>query len=63
MTLYAMHRLILQMNRALGMFEAQKQTLAAGVSGAIFRAPVTKWATREEREGQLSVVSLCGYSC
>lgn len=32
-----LHRLILQMNRALGMFEAQKQTLAAGVPGAIFR--------------------------
>ncbi|MGC6746592.1 hypothetical protein ACP0HM_31790 [Escherichia coli] len=32
-----LHRLILQMNRALGMFEAQKQTLAAGFAGAIFR--------------------------
>lgn len=32
-----LHRLILQMNRALGMFEAAKQTLAAGVPGAIFR--------------------------
>ena len=56
MTLYVCIGLILQMNRRVGDVRGAKQTLAAGFAGAIFRAPVTKWA-REEREGPSPLVS------
>ncbi len=58
-----LHRLILQMNRALGMFEAQSKLWRLASLAQSSGAPVTKWATREEREGSSSLVSLCGYSC
>ncbi|SFF02099.1 ATP-dependent DNA helicase DinG [Phytobacter palmae] len=54
-----LHRVLLQMNRALGMFEAQSKLwrLAAMVQAS--GAPVTKWATREVRDGQLHMYFHC----
>ncbi len=59
-----LHRLILQMNRALGMFEAQSKLWRLASLAQSSGAPVTKWATREEREGATaSLVSLRGDTC
>ncbi|WP_284444367.1 helicase C-terminal domain-containing protein, partial [Escherichia coli] len=52
-------RLILQMNRALGMFEAQSKLWRLASLAQSSGAPVTKWATREEREGQLHLWFHC----
>lgn len=54
-----LHRVLLQMNRALGMFEAQSKLwrLAAMVQAS--GAPVTKWATRDQRDGQPHVWFHC----
>ncbi len=54
-----LHRLILQMNRALGMFEAQSKLWRLASLAQSSGAPVTKWATREEREGQLHLWFHC----
>ncbi|MGQ7116463.1 hypothetical protein ACUOFC_69080, partial [Escherichia sp. TWPC-MK] len=47
-----------QMNRALGMFEAQSKLWRLASLAQSSGAPVTKWATREEREGQLPEFAL-----
>lgn len=54
-----LHRVLLQMNRALGMFESQSKLwrLAAMVQAS--GAPVTKWATRDLRDGQPHVWFHC----
>lgn len=54
-----LHRLILQMNRALGMFEAQSKLWRLASLAQSSGAPVTKWATREERDGQLHLWFHC----
>ncbi len=53
-----LHRLILQMNRALGMFEAQNKS-GGWRSGVSSGAPGYGWVTREEREGQLHLWFHC----
>lgn len=59
-----LHRLILQMNRALGMFEAQSKLWRLASLAQSSGAPVTKWATREEpRRAAASLVSLRGNTC
>ncbi|SQD05651.1 ATP-dependent DNA helicase DinG [Escherichia coli] len=59
-----LHRLILQMNRALGMFRGAKQTLAAGVSGAIFRCAGDQMGDAgRARRAAASLVSLRGDTC
>ncbi len=58
-----LHRLILQMNRASGMFEAQT-TLAAGVCGAIFRCAGDQMGDAgRARRAAASLVSLRGDTC
>ena len=47
-----LHRILLQMNRALGMFEAQSKLWRLASMAQASGAPVTKWATREVRDGQ-----------
>lgn len=47
------------MNRALGMFEAQSKLWRLASLAQSSGAPVTKWATREEREGQLHLWFHC----
>ncbi|MDI8988268.1 ATP-dependent DNA helicase DinG, partial [Salmonella enterica subsp. enterica serovar Anatum] len=54
-----LHRVILQMNRALGMFEAQSKLWRLASMAQSSGAPVSKWATREIREGQLHVWFHC----
>ncbi len=51
--------MILQMNRALGMFEAQSKLWRLASMAQSSGAPVSKWATREIREGQLHVWFHC----
>lgn len=46
-----LHRLILQMNRALGMFEAQSKLWRLASLAQSSGAPVTKWATRKSAKG------------
>ncbi|WP_186805377.1 hypothetical protein, partial [Citrobacter sp. TBCS-14] len=46
-----LHRVILQMNRALGMFEAQSKLWRLASLAQSSGAPVSKWATREVRDG------------
>ncbi len=61
-----LHRLILQMNRALGMFEAQSKLwrLAAGVSGAIFRCAGDQMGDAgRARRAATPLVSLRGNTC
>jgi ATP-dependent DNA helicase DinG len=54
-----LHRLILQMNRALGMFEAQSKLWRLASLAHASGAPVSKWATRETRDGQAHVWFHC----
>lgn len=52
-----LHRILLQMNRALGMFEAQSKLWRLASMAQASGAPVTKWATREVRDGQVHLFS------
>lgn len=54
-----LHRVILQMNRALGMFEAQSKLWRLASLAQSSGAPVSKWATREARDGQIHVWFHC----
>lgn len=54
-----LHRVILQMNRALGMFESQSKLWRLASMAQASGAPVTKWATRESRDGQLHLLFHC----
>jgi ATP-dependent DNA helicase DinG len=54
-----LHRVLLQMNRALGMFEAQSKLWRLAAMAQASGAPVTKWATREMRDGQLHMYFHC----
>ncbi|SUG48623.1 ATP-dependent helicase [Salmonella enterica subsp. arizonae] len=54
-----LHRIILQMNRALGMFEAQSKLWRLASMAQSSGAPVSKWATREVRDGQMHVWFHC----
>ncbi|MTH47681.1 ATP-dependent DNA helicase DinG [Intestinirhabdus alba] len=54
-----LHRLLLQMNRALGMFEAQSKLWRLASLAHASGAPVSKWATRETRDGQAHVWFHC----
>lgn len=54
-----LHRVLLQMNRALGMFESQSKLWRLSAMAQASGAPVTKWATREVREGQLHLFFHC----
>ncbi|MDU1951682.1 MULTISPECIES: ATP-dependent DNA helicase DinG [Atlantibacter] len=54
-----LHRVLLQMNRALGMFESQSKLWRLAAMEKASGAPVTKWATREVREGQLHMFFHC----
>jgi Rad3-related DNA helicase len=47
------------MNRALGMFEAQSKLWRLAAMAQASGAPVTKWATREMRDGQLHMYFHC----
>ncbi|WP_334350191.1 ATP-dependent DNA helicase DinG [Enterobacter hormaechei] len=54
-----LHRILLQMNRALGMFEAQSKLWRLASMAQASGAPVTKWATREVRDGQVHLFFHC----
>ncbi|WP_370611731.1 ATP-dependent DNA helicase DinG [Citrobacter meridianamericanus] len=54
-----LHRVILQMNRALGMFESQSKLWRLASLAQSSGAPVSKWATREVRDGQIHVWFHC----
>lgn len=54
-----LHRVILQMNRALGMFEAQSKLWRLASLAQSSGAPVTKWVTRDVRDGQMHVWFHC----
>lgn len=54
-----LHRVLLQMNRALGMFEAQSKLWRLAAMAQASGAPVTKWATREVRDGQMHMYFHC----
>lgn len=54
-----LHRVLLQMNRALGMFEGQSKLWRLASMEQASGAPVTKWATREVREGQAHLFFHC----
>ncbi len=54
-----LHRVILQMNRALGMFEAQSKLWRLASLAHASGAPVSKWATRDVREGQSHMFFHC----
>ncbi len=54
-----LHRTILQMNRALGMFENQSKLWRLASMAQASGAPVTKWASRELRDGQLHLFFHC----
>ena len=54
-----LHRVILQMNRALGMFEGQSKLWRLASLVQASGAPVSKWATRELRDGQLHLFFHC----
>ncbi len=54
-----LHRVILQMNRALGMFEGQSKLWRLASMAQASGAPVSKWATRELRDGQLHLFFHC----
>ncbi len=56
-----LHRILLQMNRALGMFEAQSKLWRLASLAQASGAPVTKWATREARDGQVHLFPLRGH--
>jgi ATP-dependent DNA helicase DinG len=46
------HRALLQMNRALGYFESQSKLWRLSAMAEASGAPVSKWVTRDVREGQ-----------
>lgn len=52
-----LHRILLQMNRALGMFEAQSKLWRLASMAQASGAPVTKWATRDVKDGQAHLFS------
>ncbi|WNP33272.1 ATP-dependent DNA helicase DinG [Enterobacter kobei] len=54
-----LHRVILQMNRALGMFESQSKLWRLASMAQASGAPVSKWATREVRDGQIHLFFHC----
>ncbi|STT02354.1 ATP-dependent DNA helicase DinG [Klebsiella pneumoniae] len=54
-----LHRVLLQMNRALGMFGKPKQAVAPGVAGAVLRRAGNQMATRVVRDGQIHVWFHC----
>lgn len=54
-----LHRVLLQMNRALGHFEAQSKLWRLAAMTQASGAPVSKWVTRELRDGQLHM----GFHC
>lgn len=54
-----LHRVLLQMNRALGMFESQSKLWRLASLAQSSGAPVTKWATRVVRDGQIHVWFHC----
>ena len=54
-----LHRVILQMNRALGMFESQSKLWRLASMAQASGAPVTKWATRELVDGQMHLFFHC----
>ena len=54
-----LHRVLLQMNRALGMFESQSKLWRLASMAQASGAPVSKWATREVRDGQLHLFFHC----
>ncbi|STE46553.1 ATP-dependent DNA helicase DinG [Escherichia coli] len=59
-----LHRLILQMNRALGDVRGAKQTLAAGFAGAIFRCTGDQMGDAgRARRAATPLVSLRGNTC
>lgn len=47
--------LFAEMNRALGMFEAQSKLWRLASLAQSSGAPVSKWATREVRDGQIHI--------
>jgi ATP-dependent DNA helicase DinG len=53
------HRVLLQMNRALGMFEGQSKLWRLASMVQASGAPVTKWATRIVRDGQIHLHFHC----
>ncbi|WNN49700.1 ATP-dependent DNA helicase DinG [Siccibacter colletis] len=54
-----LHRVLLQMNRALGHFEAQSKLWRLASMAQASGAPVSKWVTRELRDGQLHMWFHC----
>ena len=54
-----LHRVLLQMNRALGMFESQSKLWRLASMAQASGAPVSKWATREVRDGQIHLFFHC----
>lgn len=54
-----LHRVLLQMNRALGMFEAQSKLWRLASMAQASGAPVTKWATRDVKDGQAHLFFHC----
>ncbi|MDH2911597.1 ATP-dependent DNA helicase DinG [Kosakonia sp. HypNH10] len=54
-----LHRVILQMNRALGMFESQSKLWRLASMAQASGAPVSKWVTRDVRDGQLHLQFHC----
>ena len=53
------HRVLLQMNRALGMFESQSKLWRLASLAQSSGAPVTKWVTRDLRDGQMHIWFHC----
>ncbi|MNZ42459.1 putative ATP-dependent helicase DinG [compost metagenome] len=53
------HRVLLQMNRALSMFESQSKLWRLASMAQASGAPVTKWATREVKDGQIHLFFHC----
>nr|VUD29314.1 ATP-dependent DNA helicase DinG [Raoultella sp. NCTC 9187] len=54
-----LHRVLLQMNRALGMFESQSKLWRLASLAQSSGAPVTKWASRDLRDGQAHIWFHC----
>lgn len=54
-----LYRTLLQMNRALGYFEAQSKLWKLAAMEQASGAPVTKWLTREQWEGQFHLLFHC----
>ena len=53
------HRVLLQMNRALSMFEGQSKLWRLASLAQASGAPVTKWATRDAKDGQIHLFFHC----